>query len=92
MTYPTKMNDEELKRARDLAAAVYMSSSVHLLARQLGIDTSDTEGVNNLAMRLVDPVNLAIEASWLGLMEDKVGRDAALEDLRKAVESIAHAE
>jgi len=72
------MTYEELILARDLGAAMHMSAYVHMMARQLGIDDTDQVAVNDMALQMVDPVNVAVEACWRGMMSDPE-RDRVLE-------------
>ena len=58
------LSDAELTKARDLGAATYLSAYVHLMARNLGVDDRDHQGINAMAGALVEPVNLATEAAF----------------------------
>lgn len=85
----TPLSDAELIKARDLGAATYLSSYVHLMARNIGVDDSDDEGVNAMALQMVEAVNLGTEAAFRALMNDRSGMENALVQLRDALETLA---
>lgn len=68
----------ELEKARDLGAAMYLSAYGHLMARELGIDETDNEGIKRMMLQLIEPMNDATEAMWRALMEDEDGMYKAL--------------
>jgi hypothetical protein len=84
----TELNDELLRRARDLGAASYVSAYIHLMMRELGVDDTDNQAVNALASEMIEPINLATEAAFRALMADTVGMDHALDRLRRHLDEI----
>lgn len=88
MADPAKLPTEDLERARDLGAATYVSTYVRLMMRALGIDESDTESVNAMALRMVDPLSTATEVIWRALMDDHKGKDETLRRFRTQLEAM----
>lgn len=62
---------EEVERIRDIGAVAYLRGYIRLMVRELGLDESDTEGMNHMLLHMVEPLNVATEAIWRGLMKDK---------------------
>lgn len=79
----TSLNDQELRHARDLGAATYLTAYVRLMARELGIETEafDQKQINAMALDMVEATNMATEAAWCALMKDRQGVDSALKRL-----------
>lgn len=67
----TKASREEIERIRDLGAVAYLRGYIRLMVRELEIDESDVEGMNHMLLQMVEPLNIATEAIWRGLMNDK---------------------
>lgn len=65
------LSQPEIERIRDLGAVAYLRGYVNLMARELDIDTSDIEGMNHMVVLMVEPLNVATEATWRALMNDK---------------------
>jgi|RhiMethySRZTD1v2_1073278.scaffolds.fasta_scaffold567419_4 hypothetical protein len=84
----TDLDDADLEYTRDLGASTYLSAYVHLMSRKLGIDDSDNEAVNGMALQMLDTLNLSTVAAWCGLMNDKDGVENALKELRGTVEAL----
>jgi hypothetical protein len=84
----TVLDDADLEYTRDLGASTYLSAYVHLMSRKLGIDDSDDEAVNGMALQMLDTLNLSTYAAWCGLMNDKSEVENALKELRGAVEAL----
>lgn len=82
------MTDQQLKDARNLAGSTYLGAYVHLMCRALKVDDSDMESVNAMALQLVEPLNLGVEAGWRALMGDTVGMDQTLDRLRRHLDEI----
>lgn len=85
MADPSKMPREELERARDLGAAAYCAAYIHLMARELGIDESDTDGIRTMLVQMVEPMNHATETIWRALMNDNLGKEQALIRFRQSL-------
>lgn len=85
MPNPKDLSNEELEDARDLGAATYLSAYVHLMARRLDVDDSDTVAVNQMAVAMIPVINLATEAAWRASMKDRTGAHKALKDLRDRI-------
>jgi hypothetical protein len=85
----TKLSDTDLLRARDLGAASYLSAYAHLMARHLGIDDSDTDAINAMALQMAKALALGTEAAWCALMSDRNGMNNALARLQKETEALA---
>lgn len=83
-----RLDEDELRLGRDVGAATYVSSYMHLMMRELGVDDSDLDAVNALAANMVEPINIATEASFRALMGDTVGMDAALKRLQEHLDEI----
>lgn len=88
MSDPEELSREELERARDLGAVTYCGAYVHLMGRELGVDTSDKESLNHMLLQMVEPMNQATEAIWRALMNDHVGKEEALIRFRKSLLNI----
>lgn len=88
MADPSKMPREELERAKDLGAAAYCAAYIHLMARELGIDETDTEGIRTMIVQMVEPMNHATEAIWRALMNDNVGKEEVLIRFRQSLMDI----
>jgi hypothetical protein len=73
------LSREEIVRIRDLGAVAYLRGYVRLMARELGIDESDSDGLDAMVVEMVEPLNVATEAAWRALMKDKP------EDMEKVV-------
>lgn len=78
MADPAKLPKAELEKARDLGAAMYLTAYGHLMARELGIDETDDEGIKRMMLKLIEPMNEATDAMWRSLMEDREGMDKAI--------------
>lgn len=65
-----------------------MSAYVRLMARELKIDESDTVALNDLAIKLVDPLTIATEAAWRALMGDISGMEIALSQFGEALDEL----
>lgn len=88
MADPAMLPKEELKRIRDLSGTTYMSAYVRLMARELEIDESDTMALNDLAIKLVEPLNIATEAAWRALMGDTQGMEIALSQFGESLDEL----
>lgn len=88
MVDPSAVPSEELKRARDIGAVAYLRSYVLLMAREIGVEMSDTKTANSMTLEMVDPINHATEATWRALMEDTDGKEAAIERFRQSLERL----
>lgn len=75
MANPANLSRAELEKARDIGVATYLSAYGRLMARELGIDETDTQGINRMMFVLIEPMNLATEAMWRALMEDHEGTE-----------------
>lgn len=75
-------DDATLRQARDLGAATYMTSYLHLMMRELGVDDSDNVAVNAMAAEMVEAMNLATETTFRALMKDHEGVEKTLEKFR----------
>lgn len=84
----TELDNVELEHTRDLGAITYLSAYVHLMSRKLGIDDSDNEAVNGLAIQMIDTLNLSTLAAWCGLMNDRQGAEEALNELKGTVDAL----
>jgi len=89
MSVDPNLSTFDMMRMRDLGAAVYLSAYVHLLARNLGIDDKDHEAINAFASALVEPVNLAAEAAFRALVNDRAGSDELMDQLREQLSTLA---
>lgn len=85
---PESVSNEELRQGRDLAAAVYLTAYIRLMARELGVDELDDEAVRAMALEMIDSLNLGTQAAWCALMNDRPGMGKALRRLGTAVRSI----
>lgn len=85
----TSLSTEELEHARDLGAITFLSSYVHLMSRQLGIDDSDNTTINTMTLQMLEPVNLGIEAAWYALMGDEKGLQTTMERFQDAMKTLA---
>lgn len=82
------LSDEQLENAQSLGAATYLSAYVRRMARELGVDDSDKNAMNLMAVEMVESVNLGTEAAWRALMNDRPGMNDALDRLRKTLENL----
>lgn len=89
MADPAELSVEELEALRDQGAAIYMSAYLQLMARHLGVyaGLTDTDGLNAMAMAMVEPLNLATRAMWYALMNDHK-LDEALFEFRESVSNL----
>lgn len=62
---------ETVERIRDLGAVAYLRGYIRLMVRELGLDESDEKGMDHMLLHMVEPLNIATEAIWRGLMKDK---------------------
>lgn len=60
------------------------------MSRQLGVDDTDNEAVNVMAVEMVDVLNLSTQAGWYALMGDRNGLLKVLDSFRSAVEKLAN--
>lgn len=82
------MTNKQLEFARDLGGATYLSAYVHLMARELGVDDSDLVSVNDMALPMLEPLNIALECCWRATMKDHAGQAEAMGRFRRAVEAL----
>lgn len=85
-----KMSDiptVQIEHMRNVAAAGYLKLYCRLMARTIGVDDSDDEGLAAMAIEMVEPLNTANEAIWRALMKDK-GWKETLQLLRKQLEAL----
>lgn len=78
MANPAKLLRPQLEHARDIGAATYLAAYGRLMAGELGIDETDTEGINHMMLSLIEPMNRATEVMWRALMDDRQGMEEAL--------------
>jgi hypothetical protein len=60
------------------------------MSRQLGVDDSDNEAVNVMALEMVDVLNLSTQAGWCALMGDRKGLLKVMDSFRSAVETLVN--
>lgn len=60
------------------------------MSRQLGVDDSDKEAINVMAVEMVDILNLSTQAGWYALMGDRKGLLKVMDNFRSAVEKLAN--
>lgn len=85
MPDPKNLSNEELEHARDLGAATYLSAYIHLMARRLKVDESNTVAVNQLAVSMIPILNLACQAAWCAHMKDRMGAHNAINKLKDEI-------
>lgn len=83
-----RLSDTDLRRARDLGAATYLSSYTHLMGRQLKIEGMEDDAINAMALEMVEPLNFATQAAWCAMMGDHQGMHNALRKQRLALEKL----
>jgi len=83
-----ELSDDDLKRAQYLGAVAYLTAYTRGMARQLGVDDTDREAINQMVVQLVEPLNIATEAAWRAMMSDKKGTYQTLQRLRIEVEGM----
>lgn len=88
MADAANLSDDDLKRARDLGAATYVTAYVTMMAKELGIKDIDLAAANALAMHMVEPLNLATEATFRKLMEDDAGTADTLRRFHMALKQL----
>lgn len=82
-------SNAELELARDMGAATYLAAHIWLMADQLGVtEDLNNENVNAMAELMVTPLNLATEATFRELMNDRTGAQDAMQRLRMALETM----
>lgn len=85
-------DDETLRKSQELGAATYLTAYIVRMARAMDINSqqfeADTEGVNQMVLQMIEPLNHATAAIWCALMIDATGRDLAIERLTVALEAL----
>lgn len=84
----TDLSREEMEKARDVGATVYLSAYVHLMGHHLHIADPTKEAFNTIAELMVDPLNLATEATWRAIMGDQEGCDQVMAQLKAGLEKL----
>lgn len=84
-----RLSEEELKSVRDLGCASHLAAYVHLMIRTLGISPDPSnESVNLMVIDMIDPVNVAVEAAWRAMMQDRPGVIDAMRRQQTQLEKI----
>jgi hypothetical protein len=87
MKDPSSLSDDQLERARDLGGATFLSAYVTMMARKLEVPV-DNDAARAMAMQMIMPLNLAAEAAWRALMDDREGADDAIGRLRLVLDTL----
>ena len=87
------MTPQDLQKAKDLGFATYLSAYVQLMGRNLGItgddpDAGTQQALNQMALTMVEPMNLATEACWRALMHDHRGAKDKIQRFEEALKQL----
>jgi CRP-like cAMP-binding protein len=88
MAHEEVLSREALERTRDVAVVVHLKCYFHMMMRELGLDDSDDEMVAAMAVRMVEPMNEAINAIWGVVVRDEKFKQDALESFRQSLEEM----
>lgn len=79
------MSSDELKEMQTQGAIIYLKAYIHGMGRGLNIESLPENEIRQMIIEMVEPINLATETIWRGMMNDHNGMQETLKRFEKSV-------